>query len=131
MAEIYGLIGYPVKHSLSPAMHNAAFKHLGLDARYRLFEIPPQELEAFLTKKLFSDAAVKDVLREDIPAKDWEMDSFDVKFTDDINIDCKFTKINREIISDVAVTTHRDITCSRCLSQVNQTVEHNFKKYYM
>ena len=26
--KIYGLIGYPVKHSLSPAMHNAAFKFL-------------------------------------------------------------------------------------------------------
>ncbi|MFH1577682.1 MAG: shikimate dehydrogenase, partial [Candidatus Omnitrophota bacterium] len=29
--KIYGLIGYPVKHSLSPLMHNAAFKHLGIN----------------------------------------------------------------------------------------------------
>lgn len=36
--EIYGLIGYPIKHSLSPAMHNAAFKKLKIDALYMLFE---------------------------------------------------------------------------------------------
>jgi len=46
--KIFGLIGYPVKHSLSPLMHNAAFKALNLDARYGLFELKPQELENFL-----------------------------------------------------------------------------------
>ena len=46
--KIFGLIGYPVKHSLSHLMHNAAFKALNLDARYELFELKPQELENFL-----------------------------------------------------------------------------------
>ncbi|MFA7114450.1 MAG: shikimate dehydrogenase, partial [Candidatus Omnitrophota bacterium] len=36
--DIYGLIGHPVKHSLSPAMHNAAFQENGLDAQYKLFD---------------------------------------------------------------------------------------------
>lgn len=45
--EIYGLIGYPVKHSLSPIMHNAAFAALGLDAEYKLFEVKPDELKDF------------------------------------------------------------------------------------
>lgn len=45
--KIYGLIGYPVRHSLSPAMQNAAFKHLGIDAEYRLFQVTPDELEEF------------------------------------------------------------------------------------
>lgn len=34
-----GVIGYPVKHSLSPAMHNAAYAHLGLDWNYTAIEL--------------------------------------------------------------------------------------------
>ncbi len=45
--ELYGLIGYPVKHSFSAFMHNAAFAHLGIDAEYRLFEVPPERIEDF------------------------------------------------------------------------------------
>ena len=32
--SLYGIAGRPVGHSLSPAMHNAAFEQLGLDAAY-------------------------------------------------------------------------------------------------
>lgn len=46
--DIYGLIGFPVKHSLSPAMQNAAFSKAGMDAEYRLFEIEPSGLEEYL-----------------------------------------------------------------------------------
>jgi shikimate dehydrogenase len=53
--KIYGLIGYPVKHSFSAAMHNAAFSHLGINASYALFEIKPDELEDFIiSRKDFS-----------------------------------------------------------------------------
>lgn len=45
---IYGLIGYPVSHSLSPIMHNAAFSHLNINAEYKLFEVAPENLEDFL-----------------------------------------------------------------------------------
>ena len=41
----FGLIGYPVKHSVSPAMHNAAFEHLGIDAIYLAFEVKPNEVK--------------------------------------------------------------------------------------
>jgi len=55
---IYGLIGYPVKHSFSPAMYNAAFKVLGINAEYRLFEIRSDDLEEFLLNPVhkFKDA---------------------------------------------------------------------------
>lgn len=45
MAERVGLLGWPVEHSLSPAMHNAAFAALGLDWRYDLLPVPPDQLE--------------------------------------------------------------------------------------
>ncbi|PSP84344.1 shikimate dehydrogenase [Halobacteriales archaeon QS_1_68_17] len=36
--DVFGLIGNPVEHSLSPPMHEAAYEALGLDARYVTFE---------------------------------------------------------------------------------------------
>lgn len=45
----YGIVGYPVKHSLSPAMQNAAFKALGIDAEYSVYEVEPAGLDAFLS----------------------------------------------------------------------------------
>jgi shikimate dehydrogenase len=40
---IYGIIGYPVAHSLSPLMHNAAFKALKVNAVYKTFELQDDE----------------------------------------------------------------------------------------
>jgi shikimate dehydrogenase len=37
--KIYGIMGKPVSHSLSPAMHNAAFRALGLNKVYVPFEV--------------------------------------------------------------------------------------------
>lgn len=41
---VYGILGDPVRHSLSPRMHNAAFAALGLDAVYVPFAVPPAHL---------------------------------------------------------------------------------------
>lgn len=40
-----GLLGWPVEHSVSPAMHNAAFRALGMDWRYDLLPVPPDRLD--------------------------------------------------------------------------------------
>lgn len=42
------LLGYPVAHSLSPAMHNAAFAAAGLDYCYLALEVRPVEIQAAL-----------------------------------------------------------------------------------
>ena len=36
---LYGIIGNPVRHSLSPVIHNRAFKRMGWDAAYLAFEV--------------------------------------------------------------------------------------------
>ena len=38
------LLGWPAGHSLSPAMHNAAFRALGLPFEYRALEVAPEDL---------------------------------------------------------------------------------------
>lgn len=42
--RICGIIGDPVEHSMSPAMHNAAFEELGLDNVYVPFAVKPERL---------------------------------------------------------------------------------------
>lgn len=39
--RVAAVIGSPVRHSLSPALHNAAFVHRGVDAVYAAFEVLP------------------------------------------------------------------------------------------
>ncbi len=43
-----GIMGYPVGHSLSPAMHNAAFQALGVDWTYVPLPVVPERLEPAL-----------------------------------------------------------------------------------
>lgn len=43
--RIFGIIGYPVKHTFSPYIHNAAFKALKINAAYVPFEVKPRELK--------------------------------------------------------------------------------------
>ncbi|MBF0560004.1 MAG: shikimate dehydrogenase, partial [Nitrospirae bacterium] len=42
--KIVGLFGYPVEHSLSPVMHNAAFANFGMDYCYVTFLVKPDLL---------------------------------------------------------------------------------------
>jgi shikimate dehydrogenase len=43
--SVFGIIGDPVEHSLSPGMHNAAFDSVGLDHIYVPFNVKTEELE--------------------------------------------------------------------------------------
>jgi shikimate dehydrogenase len=44
-AQLYGIFGYPIGHSLSPLMHNTAFAHYHRDAVYLPFAVHPAQLE--------------------------------------------------------------------------------------
>ncbi|RUM34210.1 MAG: shikimate dehydrogenase [Archaeoglobus sp.] len=43
--DCYGVIGHPIKHSVSPAMHNAAFRAMGINAVYASFDVKPEDLK--------------------------------------------------------------------------------------
>ncbi|MDO8673292.1 MAG: shikimate dehydrogenase [Dehalococcoidia bacterium] len=44
MTMIVGIIGFPLKHTISPVFQQAAFDHLHLDIRYEAWETEPQDL---------------------------------------------------------------------------------------
>ena len=46
--RLYGLLGNPVSHSLSPFIHNAGFRRLSINARYMAFLVEEKELESTL-----------------------------------------------------------------------------------
>lgn len=50
----YGLIGEKLGHSLSQPIHEAIFREMGIDADYRIIEIPKADFTA-RTQALFSD----------------------------------------------------------------------------
>ena len=45
-----GLPLHPAGHARSPAMHNAAYAALGIEAVYLAFDVPPQTLGAALVR---------------------------------------------------------------------------------
>lgn len=44
MTRFVGILGWPLDHTLSPVIHNAALTHLGLDCVYIPFPTPPEAL---------------------------------------------------------------------------------------
>ena len=43
-----GIIGYPIRHSISPIFQQAALDHYSLDASYQAWEVEPQSLPEFI-----------------------------------------------------------------------------------
>lgn len=48
--KTYGLLGKSISYSLSPPMYNAAFRELGVEAEYKLFDLPESEIDEFFAK---------------------------------------------------------------------------------
>lgn len=46
MTKKFGIFGYPLSHTLSPVLHNAAFDFLEIDAKYEAWEVSPKDLKA-------------------------------------------------------------------------------------
>jgi len=88
------LIGYPLEHSLSPLMHNTAFRLLGLEYRYEARPIRPGELEEFVGRELRSpDTAGANVT---MPYKETVMELLDVLDVEASEIGAVNTVVNRD-----------------------------------
>ena len=48
MKDLYGVLGHPVSHSMSPKIFNAAFKKANIKAEYDFFDVEPENLETFI-----------------------------------------------------------------------------------
>ncbi|MFO0961136.1 MAG: shikimate dehydrogenase [Isosphaeraceae bacterium] len=53
--RVYAVIGDPIEHSLSPAIHNAAFRHHGLNCVYVPLRIPEGQLKDSLSTLAWLD----------------------------------------------------------------------------
>jgi uncharacterized protein len=69
-------------------------------------------------------------LEEDVAVADWDLDSFDIKFVDNIHLDCKFKRVGKEIMVEAMAVTHRNIVCSRCLREARHTLKQDFTLLY-
>ena len=47
--KLYGLLGNPVGHSLSPMIHNEAFRRLSVNGRYLAFSVEKETLPGVLS----------------------------------------------------------------------------------
>ena len=45
MTRVFGVLGHPIDHSLSPVMHTAALRALRVDALYTAYDVPPAFLQ--------------------------------------------------------------------------------------
>ena len=55
--KTYGLLGKNIGYSLSPYIHNAAFRRLNLKAEYKIFDTPEDKLDGFFSKLKKGDIA--------------------------------------------------------------------------
>lgn len=122
--KIYGLIGYPVKHSLSPIMHNATFKALGINAEYKLFEKRPEELGYFLhslSKENIYGLNVTIPYKE-VVLKYLQLKSPEVKFTDAVNVIIVKDKNYLEGWNTDGIGFHRHLTMDLKFNPLGKSV---------
>jgi len=92
MTKTYAVIGDPIDHSFSPALHNTAFLFSGLDCTYIAYRIPKGELE-------YGVAALKKIniagFNVTIPHKVDMM-----KFLDEVDNECRVVGATNTVVSE-------------------------------
>lgn len=71
----FGVLGFPVKHSLSPAMYKAGFEKIGFEGIYEFCEVEPNDFNCFMKRVKTGEYAGLSVT---VPYKERVMDYCDV-----------------------------------------------------
>ena len=50
MTKKFGIIGNPIKHSLSPVLHNYWFNKYNIDAKYSIIDVKENEIEIWFKR---------------------------------------------------------------------------------
>lgn len=69
-------------------------------------------------------------LEETISSSAWGLDNFDVKFGAEINFVCTFARYGNEILVEGQARFRREAVCGRCLKEVNEDIENDFRLNY-
>tara|TARA_B100001750_G_scaffold47713_1_gene35893 strand:+ start:7661 stop:8482 length:822 start_codon:yes stop_codon:yes gene_type:complete len=92
MLKTFAVIGDPIDHSLSPTIHNAAYRHLDLECTYIAYKIPKTELETGIQ----SLKAIKiSGFNVTVPHKIEIM-----KLLDDVDESCKLVGAANTVVND-------------------------------
>ncbi len=78
------VIGHPIKHSMSPVMHNRAFRYLGMDCSYIALDIQPEGIGHFIKGLRYTNILGVNVT---IPHK-----SAVIPYLDELSEEAKFLK---------------------------------------
>ncbi|MDP6857943.1 MAG: shikimate dehydrogenase [Candidatus Nitrosopelagicus sp.] len=92
MLRTFAVIGDPIDHSLSPTIHNAAYRHLDLECTYIAYKIDENELESGIQSLKSIKISGFNVT---IPHKIRIMD-----LLDDMDHDCKLIGAANTIVND-------------------------------
>ena len=114
--DVFGLIGNPVGHSVSPPMHEAAYERLGVDARYVTFEPSEDALERAIEG---ADALGIDGLNVTIPFKERAANAVApdpladrIGAVNTIDFDGEPTGYNTDAAGLIRALEHRDVSLS-------------------
>ena len=56
----FGVIGYPIEHSLSPILHQEIYNQLNISASYDKKKVTRDQLDHFVNTNLYTPSAIAD-----------------------------------------------------------------------
>ena len=92
MLKTFAVIGDPIEHSLSPTIHNAAFRQLGLECTYIAYRVSKDQLEEEINSlKKIKISGFNVTIPHKINV---------LKYLDDVDENCKIIGASNTVINE-------------------------------